>query len=51
MEIRHIEKLYKLQKQAARVIMVANYEVRSAEIFEKDKWEPIETMLKKRETT
>lgn len=45
----HIEKLYKLQKRAARVITGLSYETRSTEIFEKLGWESIEIILKKRE--
>jgi hypothetical protein len=45
----HIEKLYKLQKRAARVITGLSYETRSTEIFEKLGWESIENILKKRE--
>ena len=45
----HIDKLYKLQKQAARVITCSNYEIRSTVIFNKLQWEPIENILKKRE--
>ena len=44
-----IEKLYKLQKRAARVITGSSYEIRSTEIFEKLGWERIEAILKKRE--
>ena len=45
----HIEKLYKLQKRAARVITGSSYEIRSTEIFGKLGWERIEIILKKRE--
>lgn len=43
----YIEKQYKLQKQAARVITGSSYEIKSAEIFEKLGCERIETILKK----
>ena len=45
----HIDKLYKMQKRAARAITGSNYEIRSKEIFEKLGWEPIENMYKKRD--
>ena len=44
-----IEKLYKLQKRAARVITGSSCEIRSTEIFENLGWERIEIILKKRE--
>lgn len=47
----HLNKLYKLQKRAARVITGASYDIRSKEIFALLKWEPIENILKKREIT
>ena len=37
----HIEKLYKMQKRAARVITGTNYGIRSSEIFERLEWELI----------
>ena len=43
------QKLKKLQKRAARVIMGSTYEIRSTEIFEKLGWERIEIILNKRE--
>lgn len=46
----YIEKQYKLQKPAARVITGSSYEIKSAEIFEKLGCERIETILKKMET-
>ena len=44
---RHINKLLKLQKRAARVITGDTYDVRSSEIFEKLEWISIEKTLKK----
>ena len=41
----HIEKLYKMQKRATRVITGSNY----SEMFERLGWEPIEDTLKKRD--
>ena len=43
----HIDKLSKLQKRAARVITGDKYEVRFIEIFDKLRWLPIDTILKK----
>lgn len=40
----HIDKLYKRKKRAARAITGSNYEIRSKEIFENLRWEPIENM-------
>ena len=40
-----IEKLYKMQKRAARVITGTNYEIESSEIFERLGWEPIEIII------
>jgi hypothetical protein len=45
----HLNKLYKLQKRAARVITGSSYDIRSKEIFAHLEWEPIENILKKRE--
>ena len=45
----HLNKLYKLQKRAARVITGSSYDVRSKEIFADLGWAPIENILKKRE--
>ena len=42
---RHINKLLKLQKRAARVITGDTYDVRSSEIFEKLEWISIEKTL------
>ena len=42
----HVEKLYKLQKQAARVITSSNYKIRSTAIFNKLQWESIKIFLK-----
>ena len=44
----HINKLYKLQKRAARVITRSNYETRSAQIFQTLHWKPIKDILDKR---
>ena len=46
-----INKLYKVQKRAARVITGSGYEIKSREIFECLGWEPIQNILKKREIT
>lgn len=45
----NIEKHFKMQKRAARIITGSNYEVRSRDVFESLDWEPIEQILKKRE--
>ena len=45
----HLNKFYKLQKRAARVITGSSYDIRSKEIFAHLEWEPIENILKKRE--
>ena len=45
----HINKLYKLQKRAARVITRSNYETRSAQIFQMLHWKPIKDILDKRD--
>ena len=45
----NLEKLYKLQKRAARLITCSNYEKRSKTIFKNLKWFPIEFTLRKRE--
>ena len=45
----HMEKLYKMQKRAARIVTGCSYETRSREIFERLGWEPIKNILKKRE--
>ena len=46
----HINKLFKLQKRAARVITASTYEVRSTEIQENLDWITVEKNLKNRET-
>ena len=46
----HINKLFKLQKRAARVITGSTYEVRSTEILENLDWITVEKNLKNRET-
>ena len=43
----NINKLYKLQNRAPRVITGGSYEIRSSEIFENLYWKPIETNFKK----
>ena len=45
----HLNKLYKLQKRAARIITGSSYDIRTKEIFDNLEWEPIENILKKRE--
>ena len=47
----HLNKLYKLQKRAARIITGSSYDIRTKEIFDDLEWEPIENILKKREIT
>ena len=44
-----IDKLFKLQKRAARVITGDTYDVRSTQILNNLNWLPIEELLKKRE--
>ncbi len=43
------EKIYKMQKRAARIITNSNYEIRTKDIFRSLKWIPIEFTLRKRE--
>ena len=43
------EKIYKMQKRAARIITSSNYEIRTKDIFKSLKWIPIEFTLQKRE--
>ena len=45
----HLNKLYKLQKRAARIITGSSYDIRTKEIFDHLEWEPKENILKKRE--
>ena len=45
----HINKLYKLQKRAARVITGSNYDTRSTDIFETLNWRPIKDNLDERD--
>ena len=45
----NLEKLYKMQKRAARVITSSNYEIRSKTIFRILGGAPIESILRKRE--
>ena len=45
----HINKLYKLQKRAARVITGSSYDIRSTTIFETLNWRPIKDNLDERD--
>ena len=45
----HIDKLKKLQNRAARIITNANYEIRSVDILNKLRWEPIKRTLNHQE--
>lgn len=45
----NFEKMYKMQKRAARVITGSNYEISSKSIFQSLQWIPIESILQKRE--
>ena len=45
----HINKLYKLQKRAARVITGSSYDIRSTNIFETLNWRPIKDNLDERD--
>ena len=47
--VEHIDKLYKLQKRAARVITRSNYDIRSSQIFTLLDWRPINESLDERE--
>ena len=47
--ITHVDKLYKLQKRAARIITTSSYEVRSADVFKTLNWEPIENTFNRRQ--
>ena len=47
--VTHMDKLYKLQKRAARIITNSSYEVRSTDIFKTLHWEPIENTLNRRQ--
>ena len=44
-----LDKLYKMQKRAARIITGSNYETRSKTIFQNLGWNPTEIVFKKRE--
>ncbi len=46
---KHLDKLYKLQKRAARIITKSDYTVRSSHIFQKLSWKPINLLLKRRD--
>ena len=46
---RQVDKLYKLQIRAARVIKGLTYETRSKDIFQNLQWSPINIIFKKRE--
>ena len=45
----NLEKLYKMQKRAARTITGSNYDIRSKTIFWNLGWSPIENIFKRRE--
>ena len=47
--VTHMDKLYKLQKRAARIITGSSYEVRSTDIFKTLHWEPIENIFNRRQ--
>ena len=47
--LKHIDKLKRLQKRASRVITSPGYETRSAETFKKLNWEPILNTVEQRE--
>ena len=44
----NLDKLYKMQKRAARIITGSNYETRSKTIFQNLGWNPIKIVFKKR---
>ena len=46
----NIDKLFKLQKRAARIITGSTYEIRSVEIFNNLKWSPVINTLNQRES-
>ncbi len=46
---KHLDKLYKLQKRAARIITKSDYTIRSSHIFQKLSWKPINLLLKRRD--
>ena len=45
----HLDKLYKLQKRAARIITNSDYTIRSSDTFQKLSWKPHDLILKKRD--
>lgn len=45
----HIDKLWKLQKRAARVITSSDYTIRSSQVFETLQWHPVKNLLDKRD--
>ena len=47
----HIDKLWKLQKRAARVITSSDYTIRSSQVFETLQWHPIKNLMDKRDLT
>ena len=47
--LKHIDKLKRLQKRASRVITSSGYETRSAETLKKLNWEPISNTIEQRE--
>ena len=49
LNISRMDKLYKIQKRAARVITGSQYYVSSTEIFDNLNWDPINRLLDRRE--
>jgi hypothetical protein len=47
----HIDKLWKLQKRAARVITSSDYIIRSSQVFETFQWHPLKNLMDKRDLT
>ena len=47
----HIDKLWKLQQRAARVITSSDYTIRSSQVFETLQWHPIKNLMDKRDLT
>lgn len=43
----HVNKLYKLQKTAARTIAGSNYSIQSSDIFKRLRWDPVSKILEK----
>ncbi len=46
---KHLDKLYKLQRRAARIITKSDYTIRSSHIFQKLSWKPINLLLKRQD--